>query len=360
MNRLAVDLYSALASAQHEPANLVFSPASISMTLAMAREGAAGTTSAQLDSLLGTGEGSELTRSVRALTTSVETGGLELAIVNSMFVQRGYELGIRFVDTLRSRYDTMPQLVDYAADPENARTRINAWVDEATRHRIATLVPRGAVDGDTRLTLVNAIYMKARWQFPFAASATKDAEFTCADGVVRSVPTMRLVAGLAYAAGDGWRAVSLPYLPGSLSMLIVVPDSGRSLESAVTVAASATPTDWARVAVSLPRFDIGTAVSLVRPLRELGLRDAFDLATANFSGITTAEPMCIGDVVHQANITVDEAGTEAAAATALAMAGSGPAPEPPIEFRVDHPFAFAVRDANSSTPLFLGHIGNPT
>lgn len=359
MSRFARDLHGALAGTDPRPPNLVFSPASIAIALAMARQGAAGTTAAQIDSLLPVGHRRGLIRAVRALTADADVH-LELAIVNSMFVQRGYALGQRFLDELRSRYGSTPELVDYAADPERARTRINAWVDEVTKHRIAALVPSGAVDSDTRLTLVNAIYMKARWQFPFSASATDDADFTCADGAVRSVPTMRLVAGLPYTAGVGWRCVALPYLPGTLSMLIVVPDLGQPLTTALDVATSAMPTQRTRVAVSLPRFDIETAVSLVQPLRELGMGDAFDLTTADFSGITTAEPMCIGDVVHQANITVDEEGTEAAAATAFAMAGSGMATDPPLELHVDRPFAFAVRGVTDGTLLFVGHVGDPT
>ena len=357
MNRFARSLHSALAGAGSSP-NLVFSPASVALALAMAGEGAAGTTAAQIDAVLPRNARSELTRAVRALTGLTELD-LTVAIANAMFVQRGYRLGEPFVDALRSTYDTAPRLVDYAADPERARQGINAWVDEVTRHRIPALLPAGAIDVDTRLTLVNAIYMKARWQFPFSASATADADFTCSDGVVRSVPTMHLVAGLPYAVGDGWRSVALPYLPGSLTMQIVVPDAGKPLTTAVDVAASTLPTGRTRVALAMPRFEVETAASLAQPLRELGMADAFALSTADFSGITTAEPMCIGEVVHQANITVDEDGTEAAAATATAMAGAGMPIDPPLELRVDRSFAFAVHDIAGGAVLFLGHVGNP-
>ena len=165
MSRFAGDLSGALAGAD-PGANLVFSPASVALALAMVGEGAAGTTAAQIDALLPHNDRAELTRAVRALTSAADLH-LTLAIVNAMFVQRGYRLGQHFVDTLQSTYETTPQLTDYAADPERARRGINAWVDEITRHRIGALLPAGAIDVDTRLTLVNAIYMKARWQFPF-------------------------------------------------------------------------------------------------------------------------------------------------------------------------------------------------
>ena len=78
-------------------------------------------------------------------------------------------------------------------------------------------------------------------------------------------------------------------------------------------------------------------------------------------GVADPEPLSIGAVVHQANITVDEAGTEAAAVTAVVMvAGSAAPPADPIEFTVDRPFVFAIRDNPSGAILFVGHIGDPT
>lgn len=79
---------------------------------------------------------------------------------------------------------------------------------------------------------------------------------------------------------------------------------------------------------------------------------------ADFSAMTD-EPVSIGQAVHRANITVDEWGTEAAAITALGFAVSAP-PEPEATVRADHPFAFVVVHAATGTPLFVGHVGDPS
>ena len=50
---------------------------------------------------------------------------------------------------------------------------------------------------------------------------------------------------------------------------------------------------------------------------------AFDAARADFSAMTKADRLHIGMVIHQANIDVDERGTEAAAATAVGMDTGG-------------------------------------
>ena len=90
---------------------------------------------------------------------------------------------------------------------------------------------------------------------------------------------------------------------------------------------------------------------------------AFDLDRADFSAMANVpgEPLFIGAVVHQANITVDEFGTEAAAATAVIMrAGAAYIPDEPLPFVVDRPFLFAVRHKPTGAILFLGHVGDPT
>ena len=112
------------------------------------------------------------------------------------------------------------------------------------------------------------------------------------------------------------------------------------------------------MALALPKFGIETKTDLASTLAALGMPTAFD-ERANFSGITTAEPLEISDVIHQANIDVDEKGTEAAAATAVVIRATG-MPAEPVTLGVDRPFLFAVRDVPTGTILFLGRVGDPS
>ena len=108
----------------------------------------------------------------------------------------------------------------------------------------------------------------------------------------------------------------------------------------------------------LPRFAIQTETDLGETLSALGMPLAFDPERADFSGITTEERLYVSAVVHQANIQVDEKGTEAAAATAVVMAASA-MPADPVTLRVDRPFLFAVRDVPTGAILFLGQVTDP-
>jgi serine protease inhibitor len=368
VNALGVDLYARFAADRR--VNLAFSPASIAIALAMARAGAAGSTAREMDAVLHVEDATALPRSMNALSAGLDersntlrSKGGELSIVNSLWGQEGFPFELGFLDLLAAEYGAGLRLVDYRDNPEAARALINAWVEDATRGRISELLPPGSIGEITRLTLVNAVYLKASWLVKFSKHATRQAPFTTSSGTAVKVPTMRVTRYFGYARGDGWQAVELPYQGRELSMLIVLPDEGVSLADAVAAAADAPRMREAEVAVALPRFDFETTANLSAALKALGMATAFDPRKADFSGMSKGpgEPFFVGAVLHQASITVDESGTEAAAATAVTMgAGSALAPPKPIPFVVDRPFVFALRDRPTGAILFLGHVGDPT
>ena len=96
-------------------------------------------------------------------------------------------------------------------------------------------------------------------------------------------------------------------------------------------------------------------LDLIPPLQQLGMEVPFE-AGADFSGMLPG--VWIDQAVHEANITVDEEGTEAAAATGIVLPTS--ASPRPVTIRADHPFAFALVDTDKGTPLFIGHVADPT
>jgi serpin B len=275
--------------------------------------------------------------------------------------QTGFAFEAPFLDTLATEFGAGLQLVDYEKDPEAARQLINAWVNTKTQQRIPELIPQGPITVDTRLTLVNAIYMKAPWLKVFAKDGTRPAPFTTIGGSVVQAPMMHLTEDLAFATGSGWQAVELPYMGEDLSMLIVLPDADTSLADAVAALALVSGVASTRkVKLSLPKFDIETSTELAPLLAAMGMPSAFS-DTADFSGMTTATKLTIAAVIHQANITVDEDGTEAAAATAVVIrATAAPEPQEPVELLVNRPFVFAIRDNPTGAVLFVGHIGDPT
>jgi serpin B len=220
------------------------------------------------------------------------------------------------------------------------------------------------LDADTRLVLVNAIYLKAPWFRRFEPSATATRPFTRADGRVLQVPTMSAptMSG-RYTRGPGWQAVDLPYAGQQLAMAVVLPDPGRlaDVERAFDGAMLARVLSGfspATVDLQLPRWTARTKVDLVGVLAEMGMPRAMS-AVADFSGMTRAERLAIGAVPHETFVEVTEKGTEAAAATAVKVGWVSAGP-PRLPVAVDRTFLYVIHDVATATPLFVGRVDDPT
>lgn len=353
--------------------NAVLSPASIALALAMARAGARGDTAAEMDEVLRGAASDEHAGWLNALDAALATrsgtfkdrfskdADVLLRIANQSFAQAGFPWEDAYLDALAARFGAGLRLVDFEQHAEETRLAINAWVAEQTAQRIPELLPQGSVDELTRLVLVNAIYLKAAWFIPFQEDLTKPGAFTRLDGTKIDVPTMHDTSGFRYAEGRGWQAVELPYVGRQLAMLIVLPDDLSAFEAGLDgtgLEAITAALEDRRVKLSLPRFGIESKLNLNEVLAGMGMPLAFDPEHADFSGITPVDDLYVTGVIHQANIDVDEEGTEAAAATGIVMGITSMPPEP-IPMTVDRPFLFALRDLETGAVLFLGRVVEP-
>ncbi|HEX5590740.1 MAG TPA: serpin family protein [Candidatus Limnocylindrales bacterium] len=371
LNAFGLDVYGRLAAA---PGNVVVSPASIAIALSMARAGARGATAAEMDAVLRNLGAEDLADAASALDAALaaRTGTFEdaagdahevtLRIANALFAQRDMALVSAFLDAMAARYGAGIWTVDFMTDPEAARVAINAWVAEQTEDRIEEILKPGQITAATRLAIANAIYLKAPWFYPFDEDETVGGTFTAMDGSTVQAPFMHLVSThVSGAKGSGWVAVELPYVGRSLAMTLILPDDLGAFESTFDAAAFGAITGAlqpAQVDLRMPAFDTESRVELSSLLAALGMPTAFD-AAADFSGMTTEEKLHIGFVIHQANITVDEAGTEAAAATVVGMDTSGGGPTLEIDLTLDHPFLFVLRDVPTGAIVFMGRVDDP-
>lgn len=373
LHGLAGGLYGQLAV---EQGNLVLSPYSVGVALGMTLPGAGGSTAAEMRDMLGVTNDARFHGGLNALTASIDglagrqnrTDGseAELALdsVNQLYGQEGVGWERDFLDLLAREYGAGLRTVDYRNAHEQATTLINDWVAGRTNGRIRELIPAGVVDSLTRLVLVNALYLKAPWEFPFEKSLTKPRAFERPDGSRVDVDTMaqpELMTTMTH--GDGWRAARLPYAGRTLAMTLVLPAPGRMREvdrllTSDGLAEVLTGGQPAMLDLRLPRWTFRTQAPLKDVLRQLGLRTAFDPDEADFRPMSDEDlDLYVKEVLHEGYISVDEEGTEAAAATAVVNnAVSAPVSEP---FHVDRPFLFAIHDVQHGTPLFLGRVNDP-
>ena len=370
INDFAEDLYRFLV-ADDPHGNVVFSPASVAVAMVMAAAGGAGVTAAEIYDTLYVADQAVIDRAMNALsahlTTLDQSSGsgddkreVRLSIANSLWGQRGVTFETAYLDLLAEQYAAQMNLVDYKGNAKAAVKRINSWVDEATEQRIPHLLGDTDVTEDTRLVLVNAIYLLATWASTFDKEDTRTASFTTAAGAPVDVDMMHQRLNCGYSKGPGWQAIQLPYSFDELAFTAVLPD--EVTEESFDIAEIHAEMYGHDVILGLPKFDFETRTQLGDTLQALGIRAAFG-RDADFSKMTTQERLMISKVIHQANITVDERGTEAAAATAVVvdvMSAPAPQPEQPIEITFDRPFTFWITDLTSGAVIFTGRVADPS
>ncbi len=366
----AFGLYQAL---EDTDGNLFFSPYSISLALAMTYAGARGETEQQMaDTLHFTLPQNQLHPVFNSLDIELahrgesakgkDGKGFRLNIVNAIWGQKSFKFLTEFLDILSENYGAGLRLLDFITAPEESRIKINKWVSDQTEDRIKDLIPQGVIDPTTRLVLTNAIYFNAAWQYPFEKNDTDNEDFNLLDGGKVTTPMMKQTKMLGYTEGTGYQAVELPYDGRELSMVILIPRDGgfKTFEESLDnkqVDAIVKDLKPREVALTMPRFEFDSSFNLNQILSKMGMPAAFS-GSADFSGMTGNRDLFISDVIHKAFISVDEAGTEAAAATAVVMPTSA-LPGAHVEVTIDRPFIFLIRDIETGAILFLGRILNP-
>jgi len=370
-NAFALDLYQALRS---QDGNLVYSPYSISLALAMTYAGARGETESQMAQTLHFLPQNKLHTAFNALdlelakrgeTQSKDETPLQLNIANAVWAEQTFPFLKDYLDLIAQNYGAGIQMADFINQHEAIRKEINGWVEAKTNDKIQDLLPEGVLDPSTRMVLVNAIYFKADWMLPFDPNNTHEAPFHLLDGSDVQVEMMsESLSGISYIGGDGYQAIELPYQGETAAMDIIVPDEGRfdEIESELDaeklneILASMQP--GAGLQLELPKFSFTTDFGLKEQLTAMGMPDAFDPDNADFSGMTGKRDLYIDTVLHKAFVAVDEKGTEAAAATAVIMELTS-AMLPDVSLTIDRPFIFVIRDLPSGQILFVGRVRNP-
>ena len=344
--KLGFELLKALYA---EGGNVLLSPASLTLALGMAAEGAEGETLTAILTALGAEDASELGDVVPE----------EIKSANAAFVAQGLPLKGDYIDRLNEAYGA--EWFDLDAEVVEV---VNAWVAEHTDGLIEKLLSQ-APDPQTGLILINAIAMDAKWEKPFKDYNTIEDDFHAPQGDV-SVEMMYQREFFDYVERDGLQIVRLPYAGGALEMWIALPGEGVSIGlDGLLDALAEQGMDYLKdgaeereVDLFLPKFDLTTENSLSDALKALGLEAPFG-SDADFSGISEV-PLRIDEILQKVRVQLDEEGTKAAAATAAIVACMALIPEEePVEVRADRPFAFVIADAETDSVCFAGVVENP-
>lgn len=374
ISEFGLDLFAAVARTARDE-NVVVSPTSVAMALAMLEPGTSGNARTELRRVLRIDEPEAFHASMNALERSLhdratedygigewDPGEVTVRLANAAYVQHDYPFEAFYLDTVATHYGAAMKAVDFitGGGRDAAAGEINRFVAAATHDRITDIVGPGVFTERTRLALVNALYLKASWFDVFAEAMTNNGDFTGLDGRVLTVPMMDGTSGSS-AAGDGWVGAEKAYV-GDLCAQFILPDHGRFAE--VEARIGGVFADYRRhrapgARLAMPRFDTRFNVALEPAFRSLGLDDLYE--KGGLLGIAADLRLVVDKALHETFVAMDETGTEAAACTVLTMRATSKRPgPPPVPVVLDRPFLFRVVDGQTGATLFLGRVIDPS
>ena len=379
-NAFATDLYAQL---HQNPGNLFFSPQSIATALSMTFIGSKGDTATEMAKVLHLqdllSDNQNTTLALRSLVLEAYAkqwklfneplqDGLELHLANGLWVKANYPLNSEFIKAITESFKGSLEPVDFSNEIA-ARKKITGWVSDQTSDKIQNLIGPNAITPDTRLVLTNAIYFKAAWESQFRKEESRQEKFHVSLNKDVDAEMMKQTHFFGLAELEGFKLLVMPYKGGEASMLVLLPDKVDGLADLEKSLSAENLASWleksrsVRVALSFPKFKNTSTLNLNNTLITLGMKKAFIVGQADFTGIANvpAEPLYIGLVMHKAFVDVNEEGTEAAAATAVNIrAGAVMRPAEPFPFVADHPFVYVIRSNRTGNILFMGRLTDPT
>ncbi|KAI8037204.1 hypothetical protein M5D96_009955 [Drosophila gunungcola] len=372
--QFASKLYGQLAKS-HPGRNIVLSPSSIRTGLTLAFLGADGSTADELRQglglegidknevaqLLGKGQ-RQLGNGDKGEDEDEDEDGAKLRYANRIYVAQQFQLAQAYQDLVSSNFAAAAENVNFAQSADTAK-RINSWVEEQTNQQIKNLIAPDSLDAGTVAILVNAIYFKANWLSTFPDYATYARDFVNYGGRMVSVDTMAQEDYFRFAELPELKAkaLELPYIGTDIVFLIILPQEEQGLAfleeqlNGLDLNDISSQLSRQKVQLQLPKFKFEFDVPLQTVLEELGIKKLFS-PEASLSGLLReSAPLRISEVKHKAIIEVNEKGTTASGATFVkAELESFLEGEEIFEFTADHPFFFAIKDAQRN--IFQGHV----
>ena len=362
-NQFSFDVYKKLKNSNE---NLIFSPASITSAIAMTYIGAKNNTFEEIsNTFYFNNDIDEFSKDYMNLTdfSQKKKSDINFHNANSLWIQENLKLNQNFLDINKQYFTSSLHLTDFVKESEKSRLNINKWVEKNTNNKITNLLQPSSIDNTTRLVLVNALYFKGAWKDKFNKEKNTEDNFQIdKKDYVKTVFMNRYINSWYYSDKYS-QIIDIPYSNENISLMIILPKSYKKLRKLERKLDYEYYSNYIqnrkkrRISLSLPKFKIESEFDLNKTLSELGIKDAFTEA-ADFSGITNAEKLYISKVVHKANISVDEEGTEAAAATAVMMRKTSILLED-VDFIVNKPFIYILRNNENDCIYFMGKIVNP-
>ncbi len=365
-NEFGLELFQKVVAYEKEAGNIMVSPLSVSLALAMTYNGANGETKAAMERTLRLYglSADDINESYKTLVEALKSLDKKvlLEIANAIYYRDDFTVEPAFISINQNYYDAAVSPLDFSA-PGSVDV-INGWVADKTHDKITRILD--GISADQVMFLLNAVYFKGIWQKEFNSESTVEYPFYLENGEAKDVEMMCRLDTLDYLSNSLFKAIRLPYGKGNYNMYVFLPEEGKTVNNIIEQLNKANWKAWMdgfrqtnSVDIKLPKFKFKYEIKLNDILSDMGMGVAFSGA-ADFTGISKSGGLSIDYVKHKTFVDVNEEGTEAAAVTIVAIELTSVGNEPQkIPFIVNKPFLFAITEKDTGAILFIGKVALP-
>ena len=359
--RVSFDLFNA-AREEAGQKNLIFSPLSANITLAMMANGAKGETRREItDFLIQDSSIEEVNALCAQLIPALKKVDPQCSVLiaNSLWYESETPANMEYVKIIQDNYGANSSGIDFN-DKDGARNIINSWIENSTNGNLSNVVR--SVDDYTKFMFANTLYFKGQWTEEFEKTGYEYPFYT-EDGNELQVAGMHGLEPVKYSNLDMCTVVCLPYGNEAFEMVMFVPEKGKTFqemsewltaEEYTRVMSAYKDFNSSYVDLGMPKFSISQQnYNLIPWLLKNGIITAFNIMEADFTGIFDRK-QCF----QSATLDVDEKGTTAVADSDSEVGGLTAVTH--NQFCVNRPFIYMIREQSTGAILFMGQVIDPT
>ncbi len=376
-NKFAFTLFEKINS-DNQHSNILFSPYSISRSLAKIRLGADILGIDEVDSaanFIMSYYPSRKTFNALDLWLNYSDNNYTFTISNAMWLKKGIPVSDEYLDNIKINYGDNIKTIDYST---SAKKSINSWVQNDTLGRIDEIIPNNTITPKTKLILTDTAYFQNAWFYPFDQNKTQNDTFSMLDGSTKSIPFIYQGGGCIhypYYRGDNYQFLNLDlaswgyndvaegytehHLKSHTTMNIILPDIGefdniiQNLDS--IYAESKDNLSEQEITVKMPKFNFMTpSYDMKKYLKDMDINRVFD-NNESLNNLSNGGNVKIDNMFHKMSIAMDENGIEAKTASNGIMTCEG-FTDYTVNFNANRPFIFLVKDKQTKQILFIGAL----
>ena len=362
-NDFAFRFFEAVDSTMPKGANYVVSPYSAQVALAMAMNGADGSTFEQMRNVLGYKgmDIDDINSYNKKLIEGLDFVAEDIRVkhANSLWLNEKLQSQIKpeFSLALLENYNAKAEVLDFSSP--GALKYVNRWCSSQTNSLIDNVVD--GLDPNGMLMLINAVYFKAEWQKPFEKKNNfKDYFFSALLGK-QEVEFMKSVFDAGYYENEKFEITYKDYgKTGKYCLFVVLPREGVTPEECLAEldadVCDKVGERFAELTFSIPKFKVENSGSVIPALSSMGMSEPFT-AFADFSNLVSGSSACITDISQGNLFQINEKGTEATSVTKVELGFTDPGGEP-VDFHINRPFLFFVKEKATNTILYAGKVSS--